>query len=189
MKKRICIILGIILILFIVLMLLPDSFYKKHSKYGWFYENNFIGEPTYDETLEGWDLSIDDYFNKVLNNKYSYKYELDNIQGRLICAGRKDGDKEEGECTSPKEIKYTKENIKDAYVKYNTKYLDMSYVYDLIKDQDKDTTQMEDTRLFTYNLDKDETDIYIYCSKSNIKKIIIMNIYLSYVIEFSDIKE
>ena len=55
MKKRICIIIGVILVLFLVLILLPDSFYKKHSKYGWFYENNFIGEPDNSSVLDGWD--------------------------------------------------------------------------------------------------------------------------------------
>ena len=192
MKKRICIIIGVILVLFLVLILLPDSFYKKHSKYGWFYENNFIGEPDNSSVLDGWDLSIDDLFDKLLKNKYSYNYNLQNKNYTYICNGKKNGEDDNGSCSSPKKIDYNINNFKEVFKNINTNYLDISFIYDLVKDIDGESIQENDSsRRYEYNIVNNnvKTDIYIFTNKSNIRKIMIMNDSLTYIIEYSNIEE
>jgi len=214
MKKRIAIIMGCILILILILILLPDSFYQKHSKYGWFYESDMFNKG--EDEKAGWGISLEEQFNKLLNNKYEYNYKLEYgypnkdkvVVNKYTCSGKKDedndngsctivlcsGDKDKGQdglsCSSEKELDYTNDNFKEVFNNVNSSYLDVNYIYDLIKDKDNTFNQYSETRMFEYHVvsNNTDTDIYVYTNEDDIYKIMIMNGYLTYEIEYNNIR-
>ena len=191
MKKRISIIVGVILVLFLIMVLLPDSFFQKHSKYGWFYESDMFKNNNGKEATASWSVTLDEMMEKLLKNKYSYSYNLENRSYKYICSGTKDGDKDNGSCTSPEEVSYSNENFSEVFNRVNTSYLDVSYIYGLIKDVEGESIQYQETREYYYQVVSNDvdTEIYIYTTEESIYKIQILNSYLTYIIEYKDIKD
>ena len=112
--------------------MLPDSFFKKHSKYGWLYESDMFNNGD-DSNKIGWTISLEEMMDDLLKGKYNYDYSLENRSYKYICSGRKDGEEDNGECTSPEEVSYNKDTFKNVFDKLNIRYLDFSYIYNLIK--------------------------------------------------------
>lgn len=181
-NKKFLIIYGfIIFIILLVIVLAPNKWFSR----------KLPSDPVVEVPEKVIDL--DAQYSRLRNNKYEYRYlimyDINGDQSTYKCNGTIDGENESGSCTSPKNVSYTNKDKKEVFKKIKSEYLDMNYLLDLIKDVKPTDKKYENTYLYIYTLDLDNTmtDISIYSDGDNIIEIEIANKYGAYVIRLSNV--
>ena len=165
-KSIIVILLVVFLSLFIILVVLPDSFFDKNKGKG-------INEITTKNSSEFPFRNLSDMWDILNDGNYSYEYEI-MIGANLY---NYEGTNSNNELEIDESI--------------NKNFLDTSYVNNIIKDLEPKKFNYDDYRMFTYNLKIDdiETEVIIYTDLKSITKIVISNPYYQYNLKYSNIEE
>ena len=181
-NKKFLIIYGVIIFIgLLVIVLAPNSWFSKKLPSG-----EIVNTPEKE-------INLSEQYDRLKNNKYEYRYlimyDINGDQSTYKCNGTVDGDNESGSCSSPKEVSYTNDNKKEIFKKIKVEYLDISYLIDLFKDIEPTEKKYENTYLYIYTLDLDntKTDISVYSDGDNIIEIELANKYGAYVIRLSNI--
>ncbi len=176
-------IIGIILILF-VMFLLPDSFFS--SKY----KNKTIdnsNSPTKEEFT-----SYEEQIKNLQNNKYSFEYIILDTMGTkpysYKCTGIINSTLESGNCEGDYVFSYTEENKKEKF-KIDVKYLNVSNIFDLLKDIEPKETTYSNEREFSYKalIEDLDTDIVVFTDLKNITRIEINSKYMNYTLKYNKV--
>jgi len=173
----------IIIILIAIMFIIPDSVYLKK------YEN--IELPTTEVEVKEYP-DFEKQKEHLLNKNYEYEYLILDSMGtetyEYDCNGKIDGDIESGTCTKPEKISYTESTKKDVF-HTDLDFLDVSYIFNLINDQEPEKEEYNDIRIFKYTADIKllETEINITTDKDEITKIELSNKYMTYILKFSNI--
>ncbi len=181
-NKKFLIIYGIIIFIgLLIIVLAPNKWFSKKLP-----SDQIVNIPEKVIDLEG-------QYTRLRNNKYEYHYlimyDINGDQSTYKCNGTIDGDNESGSCSSPSNVTYTDKDKKDVFKKIKYEYLDLNYLLDLIKDIKPTEKKYDNTYLYIYtlNLDNTKTDISIYSDGDNIIEIEIANKYGAYVIRLSNV--
>ncbi len=177
---------GIILALLIAVMfVIPDSFFLKLNDI--FNKQEITIKET--SSIEFKDLELQK--ETLLTSDYEYEYLMLDSMGTTPvtyeCLGDIEDGKESGTCTSPKTFNYTDENKKELFSEINTDYIDLNYIFNLIKDIKPKELTYTKARELTYNvkiLDLN-TEITLYTDLDNINQINISNAYMTYVFKYN----
>ncbi len=178
---------GIILALLIIVMfIIPDSFFLKLND---IFNKQEITLKESTTTINFKDLSIQK--ESLLTGDYEYEYLMLDSMGETPityeCLGKIENGKESGTCTSPKTFNYTNENKNILFSQINTDYIDLNYIFNLIKDIKPKELTYTKARELTYNvkiLDLN-TEITLYTDLDNINQINISNAYMTYVFKYN----
>lgn len=165
-KSIIVILLVVFLSLFIILVVLPDSFFDKNKGKG-------INEITTKNSSEFPFRNLSDMWDILNDGNYSYEYEI--MVGANLY--NYEGTNSNNELEIDESI--------------NKNFLNTSYVNNIIKDIEPKKFNYDDYRMFTYNLKIDdiETEVIIYTDLKSITKIVISNPYYQYNLKYSNIEE
>ena len=165
-KSIIVILLVVFLSLFIILVVLPDSFFDKNKGKG-------INEITTKNSSEFPFRNLSDMWDILNDGKYSYEYEI--MVGANLY--NYEGTNSNNELEIDESI--------------NKNFLDTLYVNNIIKDIEPKKFNYDDYRMFTYNfkIDDIETEVIIYTDLKSITKIVISNPYYQYNLKYSNIEE
>ena len=185
-KKFLSIYFIIIAILLVfILFIAPEDLFLKNKK----------SETPTDEnvSLPSIFSDIETQKQNLLNSNYDYEYNiLDSMGKKAIqysCTGKINGTEEQGNCTKPKKISYTEKNKNEVFKDLNPNYLNVQYVFELIKEiTPKELTYMNQ-RILTYELvlDNLNSEIIIKTDIDKIFRIEINNAYEIYIINFDNI--
>jgi len=186
-RKKALKIYGIIIIIALtaIMFVIPDSAFLK------LYNKN-IKKINNQEVKENNFVDYDTQIEHLLNKQFKYEYLLlDSLSDKSYtynCSGKIDKDIESGTCTEPERISYTETTKKDLF-KINTNYLDISYIFDYLKDYKPEETKYRSSREFKYNtkLEDLDTEIIVYTDLDEITKVEISNKFMTYVLKYSDI--
>lgn len=185
--------LVIIIALVCILFVIPDSFFG--AKYEKNYKKYF-GENTQTTGKEN-KVEFTDYEKQkksLLNGDYTYNYTILDSMGtktyHFECKGTITKDKENGSCTYPDTVSYTKESKSTVFKEIGTTYIDLKTIFNLIKDEKPTLTQQEKTRKYTYNIKiKDlDTEVIITTSTKEITQISINNQFMTYLLKYETVK-
>ena len=116
----------ILILLFVILFVLDDDFVKKHSSF-----KNFFNQTTTsnnEQSTKDKFANYEDQIKALEQNKFKYKYEIDYNGTYYQCEGTKNKEEDNGSCTKPEQVTYTKDNFAEVYSKINTKFLDVKYI-------------------------------------------------------------
>ena len=165
-KNIIVILLVVFISLFIILVVLPDSFFDKNKGKG-------INEITTKNSSEFPFRNLSDMWDILNDGNYSYEYEI--MVGANLY--NYEGTNSNNELEIDESI--------------NKNFLDTSYVNNIIKDIEPKKFNYDDYRMFTYHLKIDdiETEVIIYTDLKSITKIVISNPYYQYNLKYSNIEE
>ena len=181
--------IAIAIALIAIMFIIPDSFYLDlESK-----KNRQTIKITETETKDF--LDIQKQKENLLTKDHEYEYLMSEVIGTTMnkasCTGKIVDGVETGTCTTPQNVSYTKENKKDTILSLNVKYLDLEYIFKLIKDIEPTEISYNKTRELLYKtkiLDL-ETEITIYTDLNNITQINISNAYMTYLFKYNNIKD
>lgn len=178
MKNKSIILVGIIILigLFTILFVLPDSFFTKKEA---------INEITTKNSDEFPFRNLSDMWKNLNNNIYSYKYQVFIGDKEYIYDGAKNKDEDTGIFSSSTYI----EEYKGINDKINHDLINPSYIQEKVKNIEPKKFNYDDYRTFTYNVKIDDTDteIIIYTDLKNITKIVISNMYYQYNLNYTNI--
>ncbi len=180
-------IIVIVIILLFILFLIPDSFIKKYSRFRSFYDKDgVIIEPSDDPITIPYEIEIQNLQKK----KYSYEYLIDYNNVTYRCKGAKDGEYDQGRCTSPEEIEYTTNTFKETYKGVDTNLLDVDYIFDMIKDIEYAKTTINGIDVYNYEIPKSKDSILvsIYSNRDHITEIRISRGYYVYQLKYSNVE-
>jgi len=180
-RKKFLIIYGIVILilLIVILFIVPDKFFMK-------------GHDDEEVKVPITEVAYEDQIKKLRNNKYDYNYlimyDINYDESIYKCDGKIDGDKEEGSCTSPSDISYTEKNKSEVFKNIKLEYMDLNYIFDLVKDVEPKIENYYNTKKYIYNLllDKVNSDITIYSAVDRIIEVELSNQYGSYVIKIKN---
>ncbi len=197
MKKNIKFLLvyGVVIVIALacILFVIPDSFFG--AKYEKNYKKYF-GENTQTNNNEN-KVEFTDYEKQkkaLLNGNYTYQYTILDSMGtktyHFECKGTVTKDKENGSCTYPDTVSYTKESKSTVFNEIGTTYIDLKTIFNLIKDVKPSLTQQEKTRKYTYKIKiKDlDTEVIIITSTKEITQISINNQFMTYLLKYETVK-
>ncbi len=168
----------IIVILLFILFAVDDKYFIKKN-------NNTINTKEKSKTID-----YKKQLEQLLNENYSYHYDLNYNGETYKCEGIKKKEEEKGKCIEPESIEYNNDNYQEVFKNINTKYLDVNYIYNIIKELDPEMTNLNVKRYYTYdvNILNMKGNIIVYSDLSRITQITIANGYLTYVLYFDNIK-
>ncbi len=177
----------ILILLFVILFVLDDDFIKKHSSF-----KNFFNQTTAsnnEQSTKDKFANYEDQIKALEQNKFKYKYEIDYNGTYYQCEGTKNKEEDNGSCTKPEQVTYTKDNFAEVYSKINTKFLDVKYIFDSLKEYEPKEEKYGEERVFVYTIKTTNgtNEISIYTDYENITKICIAKGYLTYILNYSDI--
>ncbi len=168
----------IIIVLILMLFVVDDKFFVAKKKVTTNTKET-IKTKSYQEQLDA-----------LMKSSFSYHYDL-NYNGKTYkCEGTKTKEEEKGKCTEPKVIEYTNDNYNEVFKDINTDYLNLDYIYKIIKDKKPTMTNLNVKRYYTYNVNilNLKGDIIVYSDLKRITQITIANGYLTYVLYFDSLK-
>ena len=175
MNKKFLIVYGLIIVLLLVFILFiaPDKMFMKSS--------NSTKSTSTKEKFKDYKKQK----KELLNSNYKYHFDINYDSKTYKCSGTKDNKGIKGECSKPKNIKFTQDNI-DKKLKIDTNYLNPEYVFDLIKDIKPELENLYVKRYYTYNVKLVGLDgkIIVYTDYNHITQISIMNGYFTYSIYY-----
>ncbi len=175
MKKKFLIGYGllIVVILIFILFIAPDKMFIKSSN------------STKNTTIKDKYVDYKKQQKELINSNYKYHFDINYNTETYKCSGSKDKMGLKGECTKPKDIKYTQDNI-DKKLNVNTDYLNPEYVFDLVKDIEPKLENLYVKRYYTYSVKLVGLDgkIIVYTDYNHITQISIMNGYFTYSIYY-----
>lgn len=178
----------IFILLILVMFILPDSVFLAIENA----KNTTFPSSTSKTESNTLTLEYEDKISKLKENKFDYEYKL--IYSTLTdtytfeCSGTRNNDKEDGKCTIPEEISYTEETKNEVFSTIDVNLLDVEYIFEIIKDIEPEETKISLTtteyKYVTY-LNKYETDIIITTNLTDITQIVINNVYMTYLINYT----
>ncbi len=194
-KYKFLIIYGIIIIiaLLCIMFIIPDSvFLKLYSD-----EINLLNSSYQESTsTEKEKKEFTDYQvqqEHLINGNYNYEYNiLDSMSSTSYtykCNGIVNGQIESGSCTSPEVISYTENSKKEALSKININYVNVEYIFNLVKEIEPELTQYTTIREYKYitKINNIETEIIVDTNNDEITQIEISNAYMTYLLKYSNI--
>ena len=176
----------IIAILISIMFLVPDSFIKKFSRFRSFYDKDgVIIEPSEEATVLPYEKQIEN----LQKNHYSYEYLINYKNVTYRCKGTKDGEYDQGRCTSPKEIEYTTSTYKETYKDVDTNLLDVDYIFNMIKDIEPEKSTINGIDIYNYEIPKSQDSILVSVQSNgdHITEIRISRGYYVYQMKYSNI--
>lgn len=177
--------LVIIIILLAIMFLIPDSFFMNK------YEE--VNIPTSANTTKKEFTPYEIQKEHLLKKKFSYEYNLlDSMSDKTYnfkCSGTIDETIESGSCSLPNKISYTEQNKKEVFKSIDLNFLNIEYIFNIIKDITPEETKYQTLREYKYNLKiKDlESEIIIHTDIKEITKIYISNAYMTYILKYNDV--
>lgn len=201
-SKNFLAIYGIVIIVLLVLILfiLPDDFFSRK------YEQNidaFNAAREQDqqkrEEIEAEKkkefVDYKEQQNQILNGEYDYEYLLIDYNGTETltyeCTGKKARTVDSGSCTSPSIFSYTEKDKLEKFKKYmDPTYIEPKNIFNLVNKLEYSLESHQLYREYTYNtkINKLDTKIVIQTKKDYITKITILNPYMQYIINYSNVK-
>lgn len=130
---------------------------------------------------------------ELLNQQYEYKVNvLSSIGSTAVsykCSGKKEKEKEEGVCTQPQEISYNETTKKEVLREINISYLEVDYIFALIKEKTPTIKEYDTSKIFSYEvtLNTLKTEITIITNKKHIIEVRLNNAYETYILSYSNI--
>lgn len=185
----------IVIILVCILFVLPDSFFG--AKYEKNYEKYFgdkVQNNSSDETTKVKFTDYEEQKKALLKGNYTYMYTiLDSMTTKSYhyeCKGTVTEDKENGSCTYPDVVSYTKESKSAVFKEIGTTYIDLKTIFNLIKDVEPTLKEQLKTREYTYKIKvKDlDTEVIIQTSTEEITQISINNKFMTYLLKYEALK-
>lgn len=183
-RKKIVIIYLIIILIALVLIMfvIPDSVFMRK------YKNIEIPQTT---TTKKEFIDYETQKDNLKKNKYDYEYLLLDSTGskEYKCTGKIDETVESGTCESPTRFSYTESTKAESFTDIKINYLDPTYIFNLLEGVEAQITEYPTLREYQYttSIDNLETEIIIYTDLNNITKIELSNVYMTYVIKYSNI--
>ncbi len=189
----------IIILLALIMFVLPDSFFsRKYEQNTEQFQNALKQEQEKQEAYEAEKkkefVDFEEQKNQILNGNLEYKYLLIDAMGTeqytYDCTGKKNGQIESGNCTLPESFSYTEQNKLDQFKnKIDPTYIEAQNIFNLIKDVEPTKEEHNVYREFTYTTQiKDlETTIIIQTTKDYISQIKLLNPYMTYMINYSNV--
>lgn len=169
----------IIIIVLIVMFVADDKYFINQKKEANKIEKILNNNPSYEEQLKA-----------LLNKEYDYHYSLNYNGLTYKCQGSKRKEEEKGTCSEPESIEYNNDNYQETFKNINIDYLDVEYIFKIIKDIEPEITRLNIQKYYTYNVNilNVEGQIKIHSDSKQITQITIANGFLTYVLYFDSIK-
>lgn len=190
----------IIVLLVLILFVLPDDFFsrKYEQNINEFTEAREQAQQKREEIEAEKKKEFVDYKeqqNQILNGEYDYEYLLIDYNGTETltyeCSGKKSGTVESGSCTQPSVFSYTESDKLAKFKKYmDPTYIEPKNIFNLVNKLEYSLESHQLYREYTYNtkINKLDTKIVIQTKKDYITKITILNPYMQYIINYSNVK-
>lgn len=186
MKKRkkftIIYLIIILVILILIMFVIPDSVFMRK------YKN--IELPKTD-TVKKEFVDYETQKDNLKKNKYDYEYLLLDSTGskKYKCTGKIDETIESGTCESPTRFSYTESTKAESFSNIKINYLDPIYIFNLLEGTEAQITEYPTLREYQYttSIDNLETEIIIYTDLNDITKIELSNVYMTYIVKYSNI--
>lgn len=188
-KKFVIIYLIIILVALILIMfVIPDSvFMQKYKNIKLPQIPTTKNEPTTKKEFVDYEIQKEN----LKKNKYDYEYLLLDSTGSKTykCTGNINETIESGSCESPTRFSYTESTKTKEFSDIKINYLDPTYIFNLLEDIEAQITEYPTLREYQYttSIDDLETEIVIYTDLNDITKIELSNVYMTYIIKYSNI--
>lgn len=185
-RKSIMIIYALIIfiLLIVILFVLPDSF---------FVDKNNDSIPQIDNESPKEFTDYETQIEHLLNKKFEYEYILLDSMGTqsysFECSGKIDDTIESGTCVLPTKVSYTEKNVAEVYKNIDSRYLDVEFLFNTIKDVEPTETRYQTIREYNYKIkitDLD-TDITVHTDLDEITKIYISNAYMTYIMKYTNV--
>lgn len=192
-KYKFLFIYGLIIIIALIgiMFIIPDSFFLGKYNYDIKLLNN-SSQSTEEELEKKEFIDYQTQQENLKNGNYEYEYILlDSMSSKSYtykCSGIVNGNIESGSCTSPVNISYTEKTKAEAFSKIDSNYLNINYLFNVLKDIEPELTQYTKTREYKYIVKiKDlETEIIIDTTADEITQIEISNAYMTYLLKYSN---
>lgn len=182
--------LAIFILLVVIVFFLPDDFFRIGMKDEEIF-GDFGGEVLEKREFVDYEKQID----TLINGNFDFEYViLDSMRSRTYsfkCIGTKHGEEESGTCTGTRNFSYTREDKAENFV-IDVDYLDVQKIFGILREYDPKETAYSEEREFKYEIeildkltnDKIMTEVLVYTSIDNVKRIEISNAYMSYILKY-----
>lgn len=178
----------IFILLILIMFILPDSIFLAIENG----KNAIFPQGISNSTNTSKELTIEEKLNNLKQEDYDYEYSLmystKNETYSYKCTGTIKGTKETGNCTSPEVLSYTEENKNEVFNQIDTNFINIDYIYKYVKDIKPEETKISLTTTeykYTTNVNNFETDITITANLTDITQIVINNVYMTYLINYT----